>query len=550
MMKRGLILAAILVAFLIANRAAFDGYFSDDDLDNLSWATIAGSDSFWKELASPVFSATNTRPTGGIFYRYTGLSFGLQFSRYIPFLFAIHLMNAALLFWIARRKGAGELAAGAASVFFLFHAALLEAWWKPMYIFDLLAATFCLVTWLLFSTRYWPAALITFWLAYKSKEVAIFFPVVLALDHWKRAIPFFLISASFGLQALLVNSKRDTVYTLRFTPQALMTTIPFYLKQAVLNKLGALLLAPLVYLCRSREFAKGLLGSVALMLPLLFLPARLFSVYLYVPLLPLVIALAFLFDRVPRPLLGVGLALFLGLDYQLLREKRKSELALGHESRAYVEQLSSAHERSPLAATAFYENAPVGLQLHGMRGALRLITKNPGARVLDPEKESSRLEAINHELPTLSWFRPKHRLSIIPHRYGEAKLSAIDFGVAASAWQLKSGWYDREGGFRWASPEAKLMLNASPEARKLRVRFNIGSTIIQAIQSIEVKVLMEGVEIGSSKFETPGTPAVDYPLNRQFAGPVEVTILSSPGYFAPGDDRKFGVALIAIGLEP
>ncbi len=549
-MKRALIVVAILGVFLIANRAAFEGYFSDDDLDNLSWATVAGTDSFLKELVSPLFSATNTRPTGGIFYRYTGLFFGLHFARYIPSLFAIHILNVALLFWIARRKGAGEVAAGAACVFFLFHAALLEAWWKPMYIFDLLAATFCLLTWLLFSTRYWPTALISFWLAYKSKEVAIFFPVVLALDHWKRAIPFFAISANFGLQAIFVNSKRDNVYTLRFTPQALLTTIPFYSKQAVLNKLGALLLAPLLYLCRSKEFAKGLLGSVALVLPLLFLPARLYSVYLYVPLLPLAIAFAFLFERVPRPLLGVGLALFLGLDYQVLREKRKTELTLGQESQAYVEQLGAAHQRSPLAATAYYENAPAGLQLHGMRGALRLITKDPGARVLDPEKEAARLEAIDHELPTLFWFRPKHQLTIIPHQYGEAKLSAIDFGVAASAWQLKSGWYDREASFRWASPEAKLMLHATPDARKLRVRFNIGSSMLQAVKTIEVKVFIQGIEVGASRFTAPGTPTVEYSLSRQSAGPVELTILSSPGYVAPGDARKLGIALLAIGFEP
>lgn len=548
-MKRSLIALAIAGAFLIANRAAFEGYFSEDDLDNLSWATVAGTDSFLKELVSPIFSATNTRPTGGLFYRFAGLSFGLHYTRYIPPLFAIHLLNAGLLFWIARRKGAGEIGASAACVFFLFHAALLEAWWKPMYIFDLLAASFCLASWLLFSSRYWLAALIPFWLAYKSKEVALFFPVVLALDHWKRAIPFFLISANFGMQALLVNSKRDTVYTLRFTPQAVLTTVPFYLKQAVLNQLGALLLAPLLYLCRAKELAKGLLGSVALMIPLLFLPARLFSLYLYVPMLPLVIALAFLFERAPRILLGVGLICFLGLDYQVLREKRKTELALGQESRAYVEQLGQAHQVSPLAATAYFENAPIGLQLHGMRGALRLITKDPGARVLDPEKEEARFEARDHELPTLSWYRPSHRLTILPHQYGEAKLSAINFGIPASAWQLKSGWYEREGNFRWASPNAKLMLNAFAEADKLRVRFNIGSTIIAAVQKLDVKFLMEGIEVGTSSFSTPGTPIVTYSLNKHFSGPVELTILSSPGYFAPGDDRKFGVALMSIGLE-
>ena len=107
------------------------------------------------------------------------------------------------------------------------------------------------------------------------------------MDHWRRALPFFLISANFGLQAMLVNAQRDTVYTLRFTPQSLLTTIPFYAKQAVINKFGALLLLPLTYFAANREFAKALVGTLALMLPLLFLPGRLFGVYLYVPLLAL-----------------------------------------------------------------------------------------------------------------------------------------------------------------------------------------------------------------------------------------------------------------------
>jgi hypothetical protein len=543
MIQRALAVCAILALFLIANRAAFEGYFSDDDLDNLSWATVAGIDSFANELLTPVFSKTNTRPTGGLYYRWFGQRFGFQFERYLPLLFALHLANAALLFWLARRKGISEFSALAAALFFLFHSALLEAWWKPMYIFDLLACTFCILTWLLFGTRYWLLALPTFWLAYKSKEVALFFPVVLAFDHWRRAIPFFLISASFGLQALRVNSGRDTVYTLRFSPQSLLTTIPFYGKHAVLNKFGALLLAPLAYFAANRSFLPALFGTLALMIPLLFLPGRLFSVYLYVPFIPLTIGLAAVFEKLPRRYLTAGLAAFLILSYGVLREKRKVELALGQEARSYTEQLLAANAMKPLPNIAFYENAPAAFRLHGMTGALRLITKDPNARVLNPELEANRLLARDRELPTLSWFSPKQQLSIPSHRYGEAKLSTLDFAIPASGWQLLNGWFDREGHFRWAGPSARLALLATPDHTQLHVRFNLNPS-----RQLRVNLLLNGEPVGQSDFTTAGTPTVDYPLPHRFEGRTELEIRSTPPLVPPGDDRQLGVAILGVSL--
>ena len=548
MMQRALAIVALLAAFLILNRGAFEGFFSDDDLDNLSWATVAGMDSFVRELATPVFSKTNTRPTGGLFYRWAGQAFGFDFEKYLVPLFALHWLNGALLFALLRKKGHGEIEAAATTIFFLFHAALLEAWWKPMYIFDLLAATFCLLTWLLYSTRFWPAALATFWLAYKSKEVALFFPVVLALDQAKRAIPFLLISASFGLQAMQVNTQRDTVYTLRFTPASLIKTIPFYFKQAILNKFGALTLAPLLWFARQPEFLKALLGTAALMIPLLFLPGRLFSVYLYVPLLALMPGLAALLKQATRRLLFAGLGLFLLLDYLTLKEKRKTEIAMGHEARHYVTQLRQAHQQTPLPSTAYLENAPIGYKLHGLVGALRLITKDPKARVLNPEVESARLEAKDHPLPTLLWFAPTQTLSIVPHQFGEAKLSELDFINPSAGWQLTSGWFDRENHFRWAARTAKLRLLAQPDQTKLRIRYNNSPLVMQALGKIEVTVLVNGQPLGTSQFTTAGTPAVDYPIAQAFNGPIDVELRSSPGFIPPGDDRELGVAVLSIGL--
>lgn len=537
MLKAALALA-IVVLFWIANRAAFEGFFSDDDLDNLSWATVAGLDSFLRELVSPLFSPTNTRPTGALVYRWLGPRFEL----WLPLLFTLHLSNAALVFTLLTRL---ELPAFPATLFFTFHTALLEAWWKPMYIFDLLAATFCLLTWLLFLTRFWPAALLTFWLAYKSKEVALFFPVVLAFHHWRHALPFFLISASFGLQALIANQGRDNPYTLRFSLSSLAVTVPFYAKHFVLNKYGALLLAPLALYSREPILWRSLAAFLLLLLPLLFLPGRLFSVYLYVPLLGLLPGLAAVMARVPRPALVLGLTLFLGLDYLALRDKRRRELALGHESRAYFTQLRAA---APLPSTAYYENAPLEFRLHGIRGALRLVTGDPNARVLNPELEADR-QAATSPLPTLHWFRPTQTLSVRYHQYGETTQSTLNFADASAAWQLMDGWHDREGHFRWASPRARLRLLAEPTHTQLAVHYNLGPALLAATGPLTVELLLNGVPLGRTVLNQPGTPTLSYPLPAPLSGPVIFELRSSPGYTPPGDGRSLGIALLSVGLR-
>lgn len=554
-MIRALAAILTLALFLIANRAAFEGYFSDDDLDNLSWATVAGSDTFVRELVTPVFSESNTRPTGGLYYRWFGQAYGLQFPKFVPPLFALHLLNAGMLFLLMRRKGVPELAQWAGVIFFLFHASLLEAWWKPMYVFDLLCGTFLLASWLLFSTKYWPAALVTFWLAYKSKEVALFFPVMLALEDLKRAVPFILISLNFGLQALRVNRGRDTVYTLRFTPAALAATIPFYLKHAVLNKFGGLVLAPLAWFARGQEFWRYAVGTVALLVPLLFLPGRLFSVYLYVPMIPLAVGLAVLFARVPKAALGVGLALFLGLDYQRLREKRKEELAIAQENQAWVTQLAAASLKQPLGTVAYYQYAPPGLRLHGMRGALRLLTGHPEARVLDPENDAARQEAKDKELPTLYWFRPTQQLSIVPHRQGEAKLHYLQLAAPESAWQLLEGWHEREPTFRWTSRRAKAVVLALPKARFFQVQFNAGRVLMEAVKRVGVEVLLDGKPVGTVEIDSAGVFVRDFPIpadvGAQFVGQaVEVEFRVSPGYRPPEDGRELGVSILGFGFVP
>ncbi len=550
-MKLRLALALAWIAlFLVANRGAFEGYFSDDDLDNLSWATRARPEGFFGDYVSLRFSENNTRATGALFYHFAGRAFGLDFSRYVPILFTIHLLNTFLIGWLAYRRGAGEWGAWAAAFFWGFHAALLEAWWKPMYVFDLLCGTFCLITWLLYGTRWWWAGIATFLIAYRAKEVAIFLPVALALDNWRRVWLFAALSANFGLQAMLVNAGRNNDYTLRFSWSSLVLTLPFYFWTVALNKWGALLLAASAYFARERKIWFGVAGTLAMILPLVFLPRRLFSVYWYVPLIPASLGLAFLFARMPQRVLSAGLAAWLGLSFLVLREKRKTELALAHENRAYVEQLKILYDARPFPPRVFYEGIPPGLRAHGIQGALRLISGRPDVEILDQEQESARRQAAEEALVALVWFRPTQALSALPHRYRETRLGELDFSQPSSAWQLRDGWFHREGGFRWAGERAALRLLAPAASRRLELRFNVGQILIERLRRVKTSVFVNGAALAQLEFVEAGTPLHTLALPSPLEGEVEVRLESSPGLKVQGYPAPLGIGLMRIALLP
>ena len=52
------------VLFLIANRGAYKGYFSDDELDNLSWAPYVPLSDYATALATPRFMTGQFPPRG------------------------------------------------------------------------------------------------------------------------------------------------------------------------------------------------------------------------------------------------------------------------------------------------------------------------------------------------------------------------------------------------------------------------------------------------------------------------------------------------------
>jgi len=90
---------------------------------------------------------------------------------------------------------------------------------------------------------------------------------------------------------VILNPNKDNAYTFRFTLDALRQTMPFYAQRFLLFPLSGILLFGLVFL-RDRRIWFALAAMLLLMVPLMFLPGRLFEAYAYLPLACAAIAIA------------------------------------------------------------------------------------------------------------------------------------------------------------------------------------------------------------------------------------------------------------------
>src|SRR6266566_3723130 len=246
---------------------------------------------------------------------------------------------------LARRIGLTPLASSLGTLFFAFDMAAFDIYWKPMYVFDLFCATFCLLAIFLYMRRRYVLAFCAFWLAYKSKELAVMLPVVLACYEfwfvkdrsWKRLVPFFAASLVFGLQGLFLNPNTDNDYTFRFTPAAFWKALTFYASRILLIPYAGFALIVLLLLFRDRRLWFGAATMAWFFVPLLFLPGRLFAAYCYLPLAGFALMVATI-ASVPQltPVVALLCVFWIPLNFTHLRKNRRDTLAADADARIYV----------------------------------------------------------------------------------------------------------------------------------------------------------------------------------------------------------------------
>jgi hypothetical protein len=385
---------AIAIIFIGLNHKAYDGYFQGDELDTLSWAPSRPALIFLTGLVDPKFETNNFRPVGHLYFALMGRYFGLDFPPYMTPIFVIHLLNALLLYALMRKLGIGQWCAIGAAAFFTLSATAFDAYWKPMYVFDLLCTTFTLASILLYSYRRWVLSFIAFWLAYKAKELAVMLPAVLAAyEYWfgerkfKVLIPFLLAALSFGIQGILLNPNKDNEYTFRFTFDALRRTAPFYANRFLMFPLSGLLLFAAA-LIRDRRIWFGLGAMLLTMVPLLFLPGRLYEAYAYLPLAGAVIAIAAAASHWNPAWAWIALAVWMPFNLRHLRDERRATLDLDDRIFAFVDSTQKFSAKNPEIADFVYDSIPEGFNDWGVAGAWNIVhnrTDLPALYFMSPE---------------------------------------------------------------------------------------------------------------------------------------------------------------------
>jgi hypothetical protein len=380
--KGFLLFLAMCIFFLVCNRGAYRGYFHDDDLDTLSWERMVRTVDFVRPILSPLFQINNFRPAAAVNYNAVEKLFGLEFPPYIVLIHGLHLFNVWLVWLLARQLGADTFAASVATLFFGFHAASFDIYWKALFMFDLECGTFCLLSLLFYIKRRYVLSFVAFWLAYKCKEIGVMLPAVFVVyefwrgdRRWLRLIPFFLVSASFGLQGVFLNHHVDDLYTLRFTPAALITTSRFYSSYFLLIHHAAFAAVPLALIFGNARVRFGIVMMLLFMVPFAFLPGRLEPAYCYVPLIGLAVSVSGIASRrYALPTIAILIA-WVGYNLYRLQLRQDVELKAVVQNRTYVETLAKFIPTAPAIEFYIFDGAPPAMRPWGVHGALTYLRK-------------------------------------------------------------------------------------------------------------------------------------------------------------------------------
>jgi hypothetical protein len=566
------LLAVLLVLlFWIANRAAYKGYFHGDDLDNLAWNQYVTLDTYLRGILSPWFDRSNFRPTGHFFFFVMRRYADLSYPAYVAVIQVIHILNAWWVWRLLRRLEISTQAAVAGVVVFLFHAATFAAYWMPMYIFDLLCGTFCILSVLSFINRRYLWSLLAFWLAYKAKEVAIMLPVVLLgyklmvdgeglrpllrrerrVDReWLWLVPFFLISLVFGLQALQRNTGTRDAYTLKVTGDSVWQLIQFYGPKLFgsLWLFGAALVVAIAG-HRDRRFWWALCSAVLLALPLLALPNRVFAVYLYVPVVFVAIAMGSVVSWRPAILAPLTVLVWCVFTYGEMKRFRNEFLANSTENRLWVQEVHRFLRGSPLSRSFVFDGFPPTLHAWGANGAIHLAKRDPDVRVASVEAPGAAQLLREPRVGVFVWNGATRMVNITSRTPTAADASYVKIDVGMPVWQFGEGWFQRDGSFRWTKPVAYANLYRPVQATRFELQVNAGPQQIKDLGQFRIRVFLDGVAIGESTFDRVGWQIVNWPIEPGPAKLVEIRLEADPPYKTPIDPRTLGAAIGAFGFR-
>jgi hypothetical protein len=455
--------AAVLLVALALHHGAYRGYFEDDDLATLTWTGLVPLSDLVLDVPSVRYPPAHARPTGYFYFAALDRRFHLDYPPYVAALHMLAAVNVVLLWLLLRRIGLEPVACAVGCAFFAWHRALFDGWWKPMFVYDVLCATFALASILAYVHRRWVLSFLAFWLAMRSKEVGIAVPAMLLWYEmtlgerkWLRVLPFLAPAAIYGGFGLVYNLHQQSSYSFHFEGAALAKSVAFYLSKLLWIKYAGFGFLLLPFVVRDRRVWFGV-GTMLLGLAVyLLLPGRLIEIYLYLAMTGAAVAVAALAAR--RPAIALGLvAMWAGWQYLLISKNARITLAAADERRAYVSALRSV----PDSRVYIYDAIPASMHSWGVDGALRLF--HPGIETVHRLEDAGL--PTSGEIQLLNWDGRRWRLTAEP--FSTAAAASIAADPSTPAWQLVSGWGPAAAGYRQIEGRALARLYRPERAGEL-----------------------------------------------------------------------------------
>jgi hypothetical protein len=557
-MKRWVPLALLLVVgvmFLILNRAAYKGYFQDDEFDNIVNTRDIQAREWISWFLTPRLSKDNFRPAGHLYFFALNRLARLDFAKYVAVVHVLHLLNTLLLFFLLRRLGLNPFAAVAGAAFFALGVSAFDAYWKPMYVFDVLCTTFSLATLLLYVRGHWIAAVMMMWFAYKSKELAVMLPLVLLAHEywfgsrrWMRLAPFFLISACFGAQAILSPQPKGNPYAFVFTLAALGQTLTFYSSRIFLLPFAGLALVVIPIAIRDRRIFLGAAILTLFFAPLLFLPGRMYPAYTYLPLTGAAIEVAALADMVPPAATLAFFAIWIPWNIAELRVDRRATLTADDEVRIYAGALLDFARLHPDPPAVVFSSAPATFHQWGIQAALNYPYRNSPISPKFMDEGQARNLSGDTRVTFISWDRDHNKVRMLSKDPAVPDASYLKMGPDMPVWQLDKGWQGLDDYFRWTEARAIAHLTWPANANQFEVVINVSPSIIRTNGYTEVRLKINGQDLGVRRFDRPGIEALrwDLPLRQGVQANIELNM--EPVSHFPPDPRLLGAPVVALGF--
>lgn len=148
-------------------------------------------------------------------------------------------------------------------------------------------------------------------------------------------------------------------------------------------------------------------------------------------------------------------------------------------------------------------------------------------------------------LAVIDWDPQQHRLVPLVRHQNTPDASYVQIDSNTPIWQLETGWYAREGHYRWTEPLATARLRRPPGAKQFEIVVNIGTKYLSEIGRSRIAVLLDGERIGEAEFTETGWRTARWNLAPGSAGPVQISIQTSPELRTT---RVLGSAIVAFGF--